>query len=178
MSSVTEPGVVVGVSGSECSVNALRWAAVEAHRRHRALTVVLAWEANQVAAYSPAIAHPDRDQQERTACHTLEVALRCAFGPVIPHSVIIRVTEGTPERVLVEESVGAELLVLGSGWARSLSGAYIGPVIRGCLGRAACPVVVIGPLAAPAPDDVREQRPMRTDHPAHQVVEVGEPVAV
>jgi nucleotide-binding universal stress UspA family protein len=148
MSSRREPGVVVGVSGSQGSLRALRWAAAEAHRRRRPLTVVLVWGENQMGAYTAAAAHADHDQQERTASHTLEVALLSAFGTVAPRGVMARVIEGTAERVLAKESVGADLLVLGSPLTPSFSGTYIGPVARGCLGRAACPVVVVGVLAA------------------------------
>jgi len=52
------------------------------------------------------------------------------------------------ERVLVDLSAGADLLVLGS--ASGLTdGRSIGPVIRGCLSRAHCPVVVVGPEGPP-----------------------------
>lgn len=153
MSSMPELGIVVGVSGSQGSLRALRWAAAEAQRRHRPLRVVLAWEAMELAAYTPAAAHPDRELQLGAARETLQVALRSAFGTVMPQHVLAYVTEGKAERVLVEESARADLLVLGSGLRRSPSQACIGPVIRGSLGRAQCPVVVIGPLTPAIPED-------------------------
>jgi nucleotide-binding universal stress UspA family protein len=69
--------------------------------------------------------------------------------------VKVRVEEvdGLPARVLLDRCAGADMLVLGTssdvpGGLRSA-----GPVIRACLRRAACPVVVIS-----AAQDARQRR--------------------
>ena len=54
------------------------------------------------------------------------------------------VTEGNPERALVDSSAGADLLVLGAA-SGQLASRSLGPVVRTCLSRAHCPVVVVGP---------------------------------
>lgn len=144
MSSGTKPGIVVGVSGSQGSIRALCWAAAEASRRRRPLRAILAWEQIKLAGYAPVAAGADRREQERAALAKLAAALRSAFGPVPLQDLDAYVVEGRAERVLAEESAGADLLVLGSALDASSSGFCIGPVVRGCLARARCPVVVIG----------------------------------
>jgi nucleotide-binding universal stress UspA family protein len=147
MSGGVEPRIVAGVSGSKSSVRALRWAANEARLRHQQLRIVLAWERAQLAAYSPLASLADTQPRQRTARKALSVALTSAFGHVVPHGVTADVIEGRAERVLVQESAGAGLLVLGSASQLAAAGFAIGPVIRGCLNRARCPVVIIGPQA-------------------------------
>ncbi len=79
-------------------------------------------------------------------------------------TVQLELAEGAPARVLLERSVGAEMLVLGStrpspgpaGRAGTASAATpapsrpLGPVARDCLHAAACPVVVVRPSEARA----------------------------
>jgi nucleotide-binding universal stress UspA family protein len=82
----------------------------------------------------------------------LAATMAAVLGPTPRDDVVAEITEGTPERALVDLSYGAELLVLGSA-SHALAFHSIGPVIRSCLGHAHCPVVIIGP-EDPA-DDVR-----------------------
>jgi hypothetical protein len=61
-------------------------------------------------------------------------------------AVRTEVVPGLAARVLLQCSVGADMLVLGTGGdqaATSSSARSAGPVIRACLLRAPCPVVVI-----------------------------------
>jgi nucleotide-binding universal stress UspA family protein len=146
--SARRPVIVAGVSGSLASGHALRWAADEAARRNGHLHVVLVWSPAPRASYAP-VRHGDREKQVLTASHVLAAALRAAFGPALPGGLSTEIAEGTPERVLVDRSAGADLLVLGSASAHALAGYSIGPVIRTCLSHAHCPVVVVGP-AEPA----------------------------
>jgi nucleotide-binding universal stress UspA family protein len=92
--------------------------------------------------------HPDRDQQERAAQAILARALRAVFGTQMPGDVVAAAIEGVPERVLVTEVRAADLLVLGSTPAPPRCGGSVGPVIRGCLSLAQCPVMVIGQCEA------------------------------
>jgi nucleotide-binding universal stress UspA family protein len=138
-----QPVIVVGVSGSRASARALRWAADEAERRHGVLTAVFSWSRPHPAAYAPQSRTGGGDLRLRAA-HELAATLRAVLGPEPPGPVTSEVVEGPPERVLIERSAGADLLVLGSA-AGLLAGRRIGPVIRACLGLAHCPVVVVGP---------------------------------
>jgi len=138
------PVILVGVSGSRASARALQWAADEARRRSARLVVVRAWLPAQAAFYAGQTEH-DADHARQRATRELASALRATFGEKLPPGVQAEVTEGMAERVLVERSAGADMLVLGSTSAPVVVGRAIGAVIRSCLSRAHCPVVVIGP---------------------------------
>lgn len=145
MSSVIEPLVVVGVSGSRASAAALRWAAEEADQRHAWLRVVRSWSPQFDAPYAPADIRLAPEQQRQTAGEALSALLRGVFGSRLPDRVIAELTEGVAERVLVEESADADLLVLGSAAVPCSRARSVGPVVRACLSRAHCPVVVVSP---------------------------------
>lgn len=154
MGSVSGPHIVVGVDGSAGSKRALRWAAEEARKRHGRVQVVLAWEPAYLATYSPVTAHADHAEQERAAHALLADTLRSVFGVDIHDHVTAKVVQGIAERVLVEESRAADLLVLGSTQARERACQPVGPVIRGCLHQARCPVMIIGSCEAARPEPV------------------------
>jgi nucleotide-binding universal stress UspA family protein len=139
--------IVVGMSGSPASEAALRWAADEARRRQAVLRVVRSWNPPFRAAYAPHATTLGADP----AGDELAAVLRAAFGPRMPAEVSAELVQGLPERVLVEESAGADLLVIGSA-AVSLTSGVMGPVIRACLCCASCPVVVVHAGQASATD--------------------------
>jgi nucleotide-binding universal stress UspA family protein len=143
MGSVGGSEILVGIDGSAGSRRALRWAAREAQRRDATLRAVLAWEPAYLAAYSPVAARADCQEQERAAQSLLAETFRSVFGANTPDHVVAKVVQGVAERVLVEESCAAELLVLGSTSAGERAWS-VGPVIRGCLRQARCPVMIIG----------------------------------
>jgi nucleotide-binding universal stress UspA family protein len=151
MSETTQPEIVVGVSGgSRASVAALRWAADEARRRHTRLSVICAWDHSLRPAPYAEVGKSHTDDRARAALRSgLATAMRIAFGRVPPADVDAELTEGVPERVLIDRSTVADLLVLGSACPPDAGGLPVGPVIRACLGRARCPVVVVS--AGPAP---------------------------
>lgn len=142
------PNILVGVDGSAGSRRALRWAAEEARQRGATLRVVLAWEPAYLATYTSVSAHVDRGEQERAAWSLLAETLRSVFGADTPDYVLATVIEGSAERVLVGESGTADLLVLGSTPASERVRPPVGPVIRGCLNQARCPLMIIGTCKA------------------------------
>ncbi len=153
----SRPVIVVGASGSLASWRALRWAADEARHRGARLVIVCAWLPAKVAFYA---GHGDQYAAEhgrQAATWELASTLRATFGEKLPSDVFAEVTEGMAERVLVEKSAGADMLVLGSTSSPTVVGRAIGPVIRTCLSRAHCPVVVIGPEGQRADHDIDRQ---------------------
>ncbi len=156
MSDNTERGIIAGVSGSAASVRALRWAAQVAERRRLPLRVILAWEPERLAGYAQVDGHPGHGTQEQAAHERLGAALRLAFWPALPKDLITEVVAGSAERILVDRSANAELLVLGSAAVCRETGSPIGPVIRGCLSQARCPVAVIGAGPVPGTADCAE----------------------
>ena len=141
---IRTPVIVVGVSGSAASARALRWAADEAARRHAELRIVFIWEPEQRAFYAPGLSEGERARHQRESERTLESTLRRVLGPGSLDDVTVEIVEGMAERLLVERSAGADLLVLGEA-SGQLSGRSAGPAIRTALSRAHCPVVVVGP---------------------------------
>jgi nucleotide-binding universal stress UspA family protein len=129
--------IVVGVDGSVESTAALRWACREASLRGAEVHAVHGWEApcHSVASYAvPAQAPvPSADELWGTVLGEYASSLR----------IRTEVTEGLAARVLLDRCIGADMLVLGS--SSDVPGPLrpAGPVIRACLRRAPCPVVVI-----------------------------------
>jgi nucleotide-binding universal stress UspA family protein len=132
--------VVVGVDGSESSLDALRWAAGEARARGADLDVVHAWRM-PVAASTRVPTYASPDDMETAGRAILEQALADpSLHGVRTHGHLHEVSAG---RALVETASGAGLVVVGSrglGWVR---GALLGSVSRQVLRHAPCPAVVV-----------------------------------
>jgi nucleotide-binding universal stress UspA family protein len=142
--------VVVGVTGSPASLQALRYAVAEARRRNVPLTAVHAFRAGSAA--DPTIALPLRDSQFAAALQRLRVWVDEALGSP-PADLKLRLTaaNGDPVVVLLGQLRSeADLLVVGAG-SRRLGGWWGGRVGERCARRATCPV-----LTAPAPALARE----------------------
>jgi nucleotide-binding universal stress UspA family protein len=137
--------IVVGINGSRASLTALRWATAEARLRGAGLHVVRAWDPARHAAPYAAVGHlPTGDEQEAEVRAGLVADMQAEFGPATPDDVTTELAEGVPERVLIAQSAGADLMVLGEAAQPALAGRSQGPVIRACLAHASCPVVIVG----------------------------------
>jgi nucleotide-binding universal stress UspA family protein len=150
-----QPVVLVGVGGSGAATAALIWAAGEARRRGARLRVIQAWQARPWRALYAGTGGRAGPPSQAAAADRLAACVRAALGDGAGLDPVTEVIEGAPERVLAEASAGADLLVLGT--CRQSPVAHIdplivdrpvGPVIRACLSRARCPVVIISPEAA------------------------------
>jgi nucleotide-binding universal stress UspA family protein len=144
------PTIVVGVSGSPASAGALRWAAEESRHLGGQLKVVLIWSAEQRAYYAPPVPAQEPGARRRQASDALAATVDAVLGQRPHCGLSLQAAEGSAERALVRLSAGADLLVLGSATAQ-LAGRPLGPVVRTCLSRARCPVVVVGPETAAGP---------------------------
>ena len=140
----SQPHVVVGVDGSPESLEALAWAARYASATGATITAVHAWHypaAGPVPAGGPP--QPITDQIRATMQETLDKALTEAFGTATPDNVDTKVAYGHPAMVLVNESEGAELLVVGYRGHGAFHGMMLGSVSIHCVTNATCPVVVV-----------------------------------
>jgi nucleotide-binding universal stress UspA family protein len=142
--------LVVGVDGSLESVAALRWACREASIRGAEVHAVHVREerCRSVANYAvPAPSGADAADEVSIDIKDLVTSVRAEQEP--PVEVILHVVDGLPARVLLEQCAGADMLVLGT--SSDVPGAVrsAGPVIRACLRRAPCPVVVISAAQDP-----------------------------
>jgi nucleotide-binding universal stress UspA family protein len=138
--------IVVGISGSAASqAAALAWAAREARLRQATLRVVRTWEPGRhVAPYAPASATATSAERKEAARGELAAAVRAVFGTAVPAGVTAELVEGVAERVLVDRSADADLIVLGVTSQGRAEQRPAGPVVRACLAHSCCPVVIVG----------------------------------
>ena len=132
--------VVVGVDFSAESAAALRWACREAGLRGAEVHAVHVMEApcHSVASYAAV------PPQERPDDVSVDVMWRSVMPDTVPGvEVRTEVVQGLAARILLDRCEGADMLVLGT--VSDMPGAMrsAGPVIRACLRRAPCAVVVI-----------------------------------
>ncbi|MEK6439077.1 universal stress protein [Pseudonocardia sp. T1-2H] len=143
---VAGSSVVVGADGSPGALAAVRWAAREARRRKAKLRLVAVVDWAADPARTAAAADVLQRYREHLHC-TARAQLREAtdmvrsLGPLPTVQCVVR--DGAAADVLGTESDEAELLLVGlprSGEA--------GPLVAALVGRASCPVVVVGPAPA------------------------------
>ena len=136
--------IVVGVDGSSGSRAALTWAAAEAADHGADLVVVNVWEHTLLPpAGSVSVSeHYVPDPSQRTAEDLVQV-VREELGeqPAVP--VQPRVRQGTPAKVLIEESADADLLVVGTRGHGGFAGLVLGSVSQHVAAYARCPVTVV-----------------------------------
>jgi nucleotide-binding universal stress UspA family protein len=139
--------IVVGVDHSDGAKDALRFALEEARLRDTPLRVIHAWQFGHlgtagIAGGLPAVGG-NREEFRDAAIEALEATIREAIPDEGGVKVQGRAAEGAAAAVLVNESRGAELLVVGSrghgGFARLL----LGSVSQQCAQHAECPVVIV-----------------------------------
>ena len=144
MTDESKSTVVVGIDGSEPSIEALRWAARQAEATRAALRVVTAWsfpnEPTPFGIVPDLPLRPDRLAE-------VESKLNEAIGRIVPPGTSIeveaKVKMGPASAVLIEESRDADLLVVGNRGRGVFADALLGSVSEHCVRHALCPVVVI-----------------------------------
>ena len=132
--------VVVGVDGSEQSKLALSWAVRISARAGASIDAVTAWHfpINSGWGYVPDAWDP---QADATKCLTDSVDE--AFGAERPTGLRLLVREGLPAKVLLDESKGATMLIVGSRGHGGFAGLLLGSVSASCAEHATCPVLVV-----------------------------------
>jgi nucleotide-binding universal stress UspA family protein len=131
--------IVVGVDGSPASVAALRWAIVQAELTSAEVQAVTSWQTPGQYGFEYAAVPADWPDLAR---RTLADAIREA-GDGSPLDVSSLVLEGHPAHVLVEVSLGAQLLVVGSRGHGGFAGMLLGSVSEYVIAHASCPVLVV-----------------------------------
>ena len=136
--------VVAGVDGSECALQAVRWAAAEAVRRRRPLRLVAAhaWPAGGLVGDPGLGVDPQAVLRDVVRGHLATAATAAATAS--PELLVEQVeVTGLPVPVLQGESARAELVVLGDRGLGGFTGLLIGSVAVALAAHAACPVVVV-----------------------------------
>jgi nucleotide-binding universal stress UspA family protein len=147
--------IVVGVDGSAESVAALRWACREASLRGAEVHAVRVREEHCRSFASYAVPVPSIADTADGVSIDIDDLVRSVWADQAPGvQVCLEEADGLAARVLLDRCAGADMLVLGA--SSDVPGALrsAGPVIRACLRRAPCPVVVIS--AAQDPTQRRE----------------------
>jgi nucleotide-binding universal stress UspA family protein len=144
-----ESRVVVGIDGSESSIEALRQGARFAQTFNTSLYAIDVWRF-PVTVYPPVskIWLPEDDAKQ-----VVEECANKIFGNEWPTWFHGYVKEGSPAEVLIEESNGAELLVVGSRGHGGFAGLLLGSVSGQCAEHASCPVLVTRNFSAAQNDN-------------------------
>jgi nucleotide-binding universal stress UspA family protein len=148
--------IVVGFDGSAQSLNALRWAVVEASYRGSQLRVVSVWD----IPYDHVGDGETRpyDQVEGETRGALDVAIQTEVTDAAILSTVERVVvNGNPTKVLLLESETAEFLVVGSSGSGAIHSLIFGSTALELVKHAHCPVVVI-----PSQIPLRDMDPLKT----------------
>ena len=140
----TRRAVVAGVDGSECGLQAVRWAAAEAVRRQLPLRLVAAhaWPSGGLVG-DPGLGVDYRAVLRDVVLGHLATAAADA-RQVAPELDIEQVeVTGYPVPVLLAESAHAEIVVLGDRGLGGFTGLLIGSVAVEVTAHASCPVIVV-----------------------------------
>lgn len=130
--------IVVGVDGSEPSREALRWAVRQASLTGATVDAVMTWEYPTVYGWAPTTIDVDLEGAARTE---LAKTVDEALGDT--SAVRQKVVEGNAATVLLSESKGAELLVVGNRGHGGFTEALLGSVGQHVTQHATCPVVIV-----------------------------------
>lgn len=134
--------IVVGVDGSACSDQALRWALEEGERRSVSVVAVHAWH----QPYNSGLAVGLSNQYEVLAAEVVEQAKVRAdhWSPRVPFVAELRY--GPAVAVLREACAPDDLLVVGSRGRKGMHGVLIGSVARQAAHHVCCSMVVVPSL--------------------------------
>ena len=162
------PSVVVGIDGSPGARAALLFALHDAVRRGLPVEAVGAYRPPDywmdfygVNPYGPDHDHAAALERVRTFVAGVEPE-----GPQPPPEVRVRAAMGIAADVLIAESHGADLLVVGSRGHGGFASMLLGSVTMQCVLHAVCPVTVVH-----SPEAHRERlhrRRDRHDHAGHR----------
>jgi nucleotide-binding universal stress UspA family protein len=135
------PPIIVGVDGSDSSYAALREGIRLATALGAPLEAVAAWDIprSMYDVYAP----PQDWSPEGDAQRVLDEAAQAVFGNARPGWFSTAVRQGGAAGVLVHESRGAEMLVLGSRGHGGFVGMLLGSVSIACVAHAFCPVLIV-----------------------------------
>lgn len=135
-----EVKIVVGVDGSDSSVQALLLASRLAPALDARIHAIACWDFPQIyAGYVP----PDFDAYEASAAKILTDALDKAFGGEAPVAVTQELVRGPAPAKLVEAGADAAMLVVGRRGHGGFLGMHLGSVSSACVSHAVCPVLVV-----------------------------------
>ena len=132
--------VIVGVDGSEASLEALRWAVTYAEGVGGVVQAIRTWHYPWAMQTAP-------EQTDASIVKQIQGELDDAVAKSGISSSTVKVErivkEGHASLVLVNESANADLLVVGSKGHGAFAGMLLGSVSQHCAHGAHCPVVIV-----------------------------------
>jgi nucleotide-binding universal stress UspA family protein len=132
--------IVVGVDGSVPSKAALSWAVEQGRLTGAVVEAVIAWQFPNTYGYPVPVLTGDWPQM---AEQTVSQAVAEVADDTAPVKLNYKVVEGNAAQVLLDESAGADLLVVGNRGHGGFVEALLGSTSQHCVHHATCPVVVI-----------------------------------
>ena len=138
--------IVVGIEGTPAGRAALEWAFREGLARGATVRVVHAWTHG---------AGHDIETARASSCMVVAAVAEARRAVGGKPEVVERSRGGAAAKVLLDEAVGADLLVVGRGHRAGMVDVIGHSVSAEVVRHAACPVVVVpGPSAPPEPIDI------------------------
>ena len=136
--------IVVGVDGSEGSINALRFAIDEARIHGGEVKAVSVWHVPSLA-YGAGMGPVPVDLGAYSEVAQAGLARNLEDVGAAASGVTVRpiVRQGSPADIICQEAEGADLLVVGSRGLGGFRGLLLGSVSQQCAHHAPCPVVII-----------------------------------
>lgn len=131
--------IIVGVDGSEASIEALRRASALAGDLNAQVEAIGCWDYPRMYdGYMIAGLEGFKEGAEKI----LNDAVKNAFGSDAPGNLKVSLLRGDPRSLLIKASEDADLLVVGRRGHGTLTGMLIGSVSSSCIAHAKCPVLV------------------------------------
>jgi len=136
----SDPHVVVGVDGSDASIEALR----QAHKLAVPLGATIEASAywNYPQAYAGYVA-AGIGQFGKASGTILREAVEKAFAAELPDNVVSRLVRGHPRDMLIEASKDADMIVVDRRGHGGFGGLLLGSVGSAMAAHARCPVFVV-----------------------------------
>lgn len=139
MNTTANAPILVGVDGSDASLDALRYAEKLSGALGLPLRVVMTWDyAALIDLYPMPERHPDEE-----AAVLLDAVIKDVFAEDPPTGLTAVVIGGPAPSVLIDESRRAEMLVVGSRGRGGFAGLLLGSVSSTCATHAHCPVLIV-----------------------------------
>ena len=140
--------ILVGIDGSDKSIEALKWASELASSLGAHLDVITTWQTpfpvvELISLGFNLDTFEINDRPMEIAELRIAKVIKQVYGNIKPPGVGQIVAEGYPGRVLVEKSKAVDLLVLGNRGHSPAVETLLGSVSQHCLAHAKCPVVIV-----------------------------------
>lgn len=132
--------IIIGVDGSQSSIEALRKAAELAAAFGAPLEAIAAWQFPMTyeGAFIDELWSPEGDAKS-----ILSTSIKAAFGAEKPEHLTTLTIAGPTAQVLIKRSKSASMLVLGSRGRGGFAGLLLGSVSTACAQHAHCPVLIM-----------------------------------